>query len=304
MDSAFGVDLYQGIDPQYLFDAKGNIKLSNSRYTKAERNALNKVSIATYNKVKLYHLINNLPKGIGKSMKDLIPARIETPAKTFIEDVKASLVKEIEGLNKVIEKTTKEEHKQALQEILDLYNSLIKGNNNLRNERQILFRSIENHYNKVVKSASYLNDENNLEWSIREWQHVVTQAAGLNQATSLADLTGHLSTSDFVANSRLINRAFDTETSSRISNRDGDNVLFELVNISGYSTKPEGKKTINLDPDDKLIQDLTAFIKDGIVENLRYGAKSTSLGLRTNGSRADRLFLIVVSSPITKRLVE
>jgi hypothetical protein len=290
MDSAFGVDLYQGIDPQYLFDAKGNIKLSNSRYTKAERNALNKVSIATYNKVKLYHLINNLPKGIGKSMKDLIPARIETPAKTFIEDVKASLVKEIEGLNKVIEKTTKEEHKQALQEILDLYNSLIKGNNNLRNERQILFRSIENHYNKVVKSASYLNDENNLEWSIREWQHVVTQAAGLNQATSLADLTGHLSTSDFVANSRLINRAFDTETGSRISNRDGDNVLFELVNISGYSTKPEGKKTINLDPDDKLIQDLTAFIKDGIVENLRYGAKSTSLGLRTNGSRADRLF--------------
>ena len=39
-----------------------------------------------------------------------------------------------------------------------------------------------------------------------------------------------------------------------------------------------------------MIQDLTAFIKDGIVENLRYGAKSTSLGLRTNGSRADRLF--------------
>ena len=292
MDSAFGVDLYQGIDPQYLFDAKGNLKLSNSRYSKAERNALNKVAIATYNKVKLYHLINNLPKGIGKSMKDLIPARIETPAKTFIEDVKASLVKEIEGLNTVIEKTAKEEHKQALQEILDLYNSLIKGNNNLRNERQILFRAIENHYNKVVKSASYLNDENNLEWSIREWQHVVTQAAQINQSTSISEFTGHLSTSDFVRNSRLINRAFDTdtETGSRISNRDGDNVLFELVNISGYSTKPEGKKTINLDPDDKLIQDLTAFIKDGIVENLRYGAKSMSLGLRTNGSRADRLF--------------
>jgi hypothetical protein len=129
-----------------------------------------------------------------------------------------------------------------------------------------------------------------MEWAIREWQHVVTQARAINQVSNVNDLTGHLSSSDFIKNSRLINRAFDPESGERVVNRDGDSVLFELINLSGFSIKPEGKKTIDLDPDDKLIQDFTAFIKDGVVENLRYGAKSTSLGLTTNGSRADRLF--------------
>ena len=99
-----------------------------------------------------------------------------------------------------------------LQEIYDLFTSSIKPYNNLRNERQILFRAIENHYNKVVKSASYLNDAGDLEWSIREWQHVVTQASALNEAANLDQITGHLSSSDFVRNSRLINRAFDVES--------------------------------------------------------------------------------------------
>jgi hypothetical protein len=292
MDAAFGIDLYQGVSPENLFDAQGRIIKTNTRYNSAERNALNKVILASYHKIKLYHLINNLPKGVGKSLKDLINTRIETPSKTFIEDVKASLVKELQGLPKVISATSNETNKKALQELSDLYTSSIKSNNNLRNERQILFRSIENYYNKVVKSASYLNDANNLEWAIREWQHVLTQSSQINQLDNLDNLTGHLAAGDrdFVRNSRLMARAFDPETGQRVTNLDGESVLFEMVNLSGYSTKPEGKKTIDLDSDDKLIQDLTAFIKDGIVENLRYGAKSTSLGLRSNGSRADRLF--------------
>jgi len=82
-----------------------------------------------------------------------------------------------------------------------------------------------------------------MEWSIREWQHVVTQASSINNARTLADLTGHLNpaTNNFVGVSKLLAKAFSQETGERKLNRDEDNVLFELVNISGYSTKVEGK---------------------------------------------------------------
>ena len=314
MNAAFGVDLYQGVDPKYLFDKRGSLILNNSRYTKSQSDALRQVILAAYNKVKLYHLINNLPGKVGKKLKDQISKNIETPAKTFIEDVKKPIIQELEALTKQFSleystpqarkketapkevQGTKELPLQAklqLFEVLDLYHESIKNRNNLRNERQILFRAVENYYDKVVKSASYLNDENNLEWSIREWQHVTTQATELNRISNLSELTGHLNpaTNNFIANSRLINRAFNIQTGERGFNRDGENVLFELINISGYTTKAaEGKKTINLTPEDKLVQDLVAFLKDGVFENLRYGAKSTSLGVRTTGSRADRLF--------------
>jgi hypothetical protein len=315
MDAAFGIDLYQSIDPQYLFDKRGNVNLNNSNYSKSQVQALTKVALATYNKIKLYDAINNLPKKVGKKLKDLIPVNVETPAKTFVEDVKKPIIDELNALTKRFQEsgeyvipdakgkgTNLDElvasdgfsinEKKALFELLNLYHSSIKKSNNLRNERQVLFRSIENYYNKVIKSASYLNAEGNMEWSIREWQHVINQAGELNTIGNLAELTGHLNprTNNFIGSSRLISRAFNLETGDRTVNRDGDNVLFDFINISGYSTKVEGKKTINLTPEDKLVQDLVAFLKDGVFENLRYGAKSTSLGVRTSGSRNERLF--------------
>lgn len=293
MNDAFGVDLYQGISEQYLFDKRGDIIIANSPYTESQLNALTQVIVASYNKIKLYHLINNLE---GKSpiinkLKNEVPSSVETPAKTYISDVKKSLVTALNTLSNNFN-TLNAKDQEQFKEIVDLFTNSIKNNNNLRTERQILFRAIENYYNRVVKSASYLNDENNMEWSIREWQHVVTQASSINNARTLADLTGHLNpaTNNFVGVSKLLAKAFSQETGERKLNRDEDNVLFELVNISGYSTKVEGKKTINLNPDDKLIQDFIGFLKDGLVENLRFGAKSTSLGVRVNGSRNERLF--------------
>lgn len=311
MNDAFGVDLYQGQNPDLIFDKRGMLN-SNSRYNNSDKAALRNVIKAAYNKIYLYQAIKTLPNKISKQLKNHVNTNIETPAKTFIQDIKKPLIKELEALTKkfqgeyilpenrnkqpqlppTTDKSYTAAEKTLLFEILDHYHNNIKRNNNLRNERQILFRSIENYYNRVVKSASYLNENDDLEWAIREWQHVVTQSQSLNTIGNLYELSGHLNptTNNFIANSRLIERAFNLGTGERMVNMDGVEVLFDLINISGYKAQTEGDKTIDLNPDDKLIQDFTSFIKDGVVENLRYGAKSTSLGLRTNGSRRDRLF--------------
>jgi hypothetical protein len=303
MRDAFGIDLY----PQNMasfFDKQGNIRQTLSPYSATTEDAMRKSALAAYNKMVLYNLISKLPIKEYRNLHNKVNKAVETPARTFLSDVRKDIagllqegIKELKG-----DLTPYEEDTQSIlsyKEVLNHFNENI-GNQTLTNERQLLFKAAENFY-YVTKSASFINDEGNLEWSIREWQHLVSEVSNVNNVQNVKDLSGHLNlnsndfvgnfdeTGSFSTNSALLNKLFN-QSGTRRKNLSKEFRKMEVVNFTGYTVGPEGKKTINLNPEDKLIQDLGAYLKEGVFENMRPGSKASSYATRMSGSRAERLY--------------
>ena len=303
MRDAFGIDLY----PQNMasfFDKQGNIRQTLSPYSATTEDAMRKSALAAYNKMVLYNLISKLPIKEYRNLHNKVNKAVETPARTFLSDVRKDIagllqegIKELKGKTAITEEDT--EATTNFKKVLQHFNENI-GNQTLTNERQLLFKAAENFY-YVTKSASFINDEGNLEWSIREWQHLVSEVSNVNNVQNVKDLSGHLNlnsndfvgnfdeTGSFSTNSALLNKLFN-QSGTRRKNLSKEFRKMEVVNFTGYTVGPEGKKTINLNPEDKLIQDLGAYLKEGVFENMRPGSKASSYATRMSGSRAERLY--------------
>lgn len=303
MRDAFGIDLY----PQNMasfFDKQGNIRQTLSPYSATTEDAMRKSALAAYNKMVLYNMINKLPVKEYRNLLNKVNKAVETPARTFLSDVRKDIssllqegIKELKGNTAITEKDT--EATIAYKNVLQHFNENI-GNQTLANERQLLFKAAENFY-YVTKSASFINDEGNMEWSIREWQHLVSEVSNVNNVQNVKDLSGHLNlnsndfvgnfdkSGSFVTNSALLNKLFN-QSGTRRKNLSKEFRKMEVVNFTGYTPGVDGKKTINLNPEDKLIQDLGAYLKEGVFENMRPGSKASSYATRMSGSRAERLY--------------
>lgn len=303
MRDAFGIDLYPQNMPSF-FDKQGNIRQTLSPYSLTTEDAIRKSALAAYNKMVLYNMINKLPAKEYRDLLNKVNKAVETPARTFLSDVRKDIssllqegIKELKGNTAITEKDT--EATIAYKNVLQHFNENI-GNQTLTNERQLLFKAAENFY-YVTKSASFINDEGNMEWSIREWQHLVSEVSNVNNVQNVKDLSGHLNlnSNDFVGNfdesgafttnSALLNKLFN-QSGTRRKNLSKELRKMEVVNFTGFSVGPEGKKTINLNSDDKLIQDLGAYLKEGVFENMRPGSKASSYATRMSGSRSERLY--------------
>jgi hypothetical protein len=302
MSDAFGIDLYPKNKASF-FKKDGSPNPAVFPYTSAQETAIRSVALAAYNKMVLYNLISKLDNKAYGSIKNRVNEKIETPARTFVNDLSKQLitvleegVKSLKGDLNITEEDTPEvvAYKQVLQHFKAM------GSATLRNERQLLFKAAENYY-KVVKSASYLNEAGDMEWAIREWQHLASEVQKINKLKNVNDLEGHLTVgkNDFVGffnedgefetNSALLNKLFNPEGKRR-KNRSKDNAGIELNNFTGFQIGAEGQKTINLNVEDKVVQDLGGFLKDGIMVNMTPGAKASYYAVRMNGSRDERVY--------------
>lgn len=280
----FGVDLIQGKESS-LFDKKGKLRQSVSPYTQGTVAATRKLALSSYNKIKLYDLIYNLPDNKKfKGLKNLIPVNIETPAKTFLNDLRADIFDRINAMKAPLKDDVE------FAEVFEFLKNNFNKKEYLNNEKVLLFKAIENYY-QVTKSGSFLNEAGDLEWSIREQQHLTNEISKINRVNNINELSGYLNplTNNFVKHSALLKKVFNEAGEKRIT-RSRLPISLELKNITGFKGDTFGQKTINLSPEDKYVQDIGSFLKDGLVENLRNGAKSSSFGISVGESKSDRYF--------------
>ena len=280
----FGIDLIQGKESS-LFDKKGKLRQSVSPYTQATVSAARTLALSSYNKIKLYELIYNLPENKKfKGLKNLVPTSIETPAKTFLNDLRSDIFDRINAMK------TPLKDDPEFSELYEFLKNNFSKKEYLNNEKVLLFKAIRNYY-QVTQSGSFLNEAGDLEWSIREQQHLVNEVSKINQTENINDLSGHLNPekNNFVKHSAILKKLFNEAGAKKVT-RSRLPMTLEVRNITGFKGDSFGQKTINLSPEDKYVQDIASFLKDGIVENLRNGAKSTSLGLSIGESKQDRYF--------------
>jgi len=280
LQDSFGINLTQG-KAKVLFDKKGQIRKSVSPYSPGTIAAIRKMALSAYKKMQLYELVYNLPLNDKyRGLKNLVPRNIETPAGTFLSDLRTDIYDRIVAMNKPLAK------EEEFKPVYDFLTANFNKKEFLNNERVLLYKAIENYY-YVTKSGSFLNEEGNMEWSIRERQHLAYQIEKINAAQNINELTGHLNPNrnNFIGKSALMRKMFN-EGGERLIGKSRMPVTMRLDNFTGFSDK----KTINLDVDDKYVQDLAAFLKEGIVENMRNGAKSSTFAIRVGESRGSRIY--------------
>ena len=272
----FGVDLYGGVSPSLMFDRKGNfIPSSNLRITPIGLKNILTIAKLSVNKMVL---MDQIARSGNLDLIGLTPQTTSLPLSTWTTDISSKLQKAINAL-------------KDNDPVKVLYKQRFGSITTFKNERRNFFNTIESFYN-LSNSASYLNLEKNLEWSIREWNHMIDTVEDLNKVKNLSQLKGHLSpeTNNFIKYSAWGKKMFDFN-GDRKKNLAGEDVSIEVLNFSGMQTGIfDGKKTTNLSADSKLVQDFLGFLKDRTFENIRAGAKNSAFATRINGNLADRTY--------------
>ena len=275
LKDVFNIDLVQNVAYKDLFDSKGYVKRQqNPIFTKLALDSIKAVANNTLFKMKLETLMSQSKFDF---IKNKARTNISTPLSSFVGDVPVAIASKIKDLpNTDPVKIYHKEHFYSAKP--------------LNSERKNFYETIEKFYN-VVNSASFLSAENKLEWSIREWNHLLHTVSILNSVDNVYELPESLNpnTYPFAKHSVWYNMLFD-ETGNRRLDNAGEKVMLEAANYSGYQFGEIGKKTTNLSGDTKMLQDLFSFLTDSTVENLRPGAKDSSFSVRISGNKQARTY--------------
>jgi len=271
LNDVFGIDLIGNRNPNLLFNKKGELQFSvNPVFTPT--NTRNIVRVANNALFKL-NLISMLPSELSA------PVVGSNPLLTLSSDLSKQLKAQIDKLGS----SPKE---KAIKEYVAAHFKFAT----LDNERTSAFSAFEKIYN-ISNSASYISPEGNLEYAVREWNHLIDTVSKINSVDSIYDLSGHLNpeTNNFLEYSILMKKMFRKDDGTRRVTTAGEDVELRVANMSGYTIGTSmGDKTTNLTGDGKLLQDFISFKRDAIVENMRVGAKSSSFATSINGNKSDR----------------
>lgn len=278
----YGVDLIQGNEDK-MFNKKGDfIKGSVPYLNLTTLTNLRNLAQHSFNKLTLIYKIaieSNAPNQakVPASLRELVSSNIESPFSYFATDINKNLQKEINKLddNHPIKKFYKDRFKQTTT----------------YSERKYVFDTISFIYN-TMESASFLNGENNLEWSIKDRNHILSTKEKINSVENIKDLPIYLHPDNFkFANYSVWYKRLFGEDGNRLIAEDGQKTIIQILNFSDLTVgKLNGQKTTNLTADDKYIQDLLSFIVDGVVENLRFGSKSSSFASVVGNNRKERVY--------------
>lgn len=266
---AFGVDLIQEGTPFELkFDKRGNIDYArSSKYHNARKTkAVVEVARHAHKKIKLF---NAITESGNEKLQNYIQKNIDRPFATFTSNIATPL----QG---VINKLSKD------NPVYQLYNELFGKSVTVQKELKTVFNYVEDFYN-IINSMSRLNDEGNLEYGVKEWNHATDFVNELNAVENVNDLEGNYAASGFQDVSIWRQRMFDT-IGNRLSREDGSPMQLAMVEYSGLTISGKGKKTTNLTGDDKMLHDFLGWMKFGLVENLRPGAKSSAYATKLNSN--------------------
>ena len=278
----FGVDLIQG-NEDIMFNRKGDYIPNSVPYiNQLTLQNLKNLARHSFRKLSLIYLITvesnrpDYPK-VPKSLKDEVSALIESPFTYFATDIKKSLISEIEKLadNHPIKKYFKDNFKQTTT----------------FSERKYVFDSISFIYNSM-SSSSYLNAANDLEWSIKDRNHMLSVKERINTAKTIDQLPSYLNPVNFpfAKYSVMYSKLFG-EDGKKLISQDGQETNIQILNFAGFTVgRLDGQKTTNLTGDDKFNQDLLAFLQDGVFENIRFGSKSSSYATTVGNNKKERLY--------------
>lgn len=271
----FGIDLFNGVSDSVLFNRKGELNFNaNPKITPTSLKGLRRMGAWAFNKM---ILVDKITRSKNEDLISLAPATTGNPAATWTTDISGRLK---EAINKL-------DSKNDLKIFYDKYFKT----STVKNERRNFYETVEGFYN-LSNSASYLSIENNLEWSIREWNHLLNTVENINSIEHISQLEGHLSpaTNNFIKHSAWFDKMFDYD-GNRKYDQNGDPVKLEVYNMAGLQVGSlRGRKTTNLAADGKLIQDFLGFLQDRTVENMRAGAKSSSFATRISGNTTNRTY--------------
>lgn len=278
----FGVDLIRN-NEERMFDNKGNYKKNSVPYINdLTLQNLRSLAAHSFNKLRLIYMISvesqqpNYPK-ISVALRNSVSSMIESPFTYFATDISRQLIFEIKKLD--------DKHP-----IKEFFNKAFKQTTTY-NERKYVFDSISFIYN-TMESASYLNGENNLEWSIRDRNHILSIKERINAAKSIDDLPANLhpDNSAFFKYSLWMKKLW-TENGNKSKSQDGQDTQIGLLNFADLTVgRLDGQKTTSLTSDDKYIQDLVSFLVDGVFENLRFGSKSSSFASVIGNNKKERIY--------------
>ena len=275
----FGIDLYNNIPEATLFNRKGEFNFKAN--PKISPNALKNINYMSKLAINKMLLVDEINRSTNKDLKDLVPGATSGPLATWTSDLSEKLNKKIKEVLPSLPSTSK------IRKIYESY----KGITTFKNERRNFYNTVEL-FNNISNSASYLSIENNLEWSIREWNHMLSTVEEINNVNNWSELQGHLDPekNNFIKKSAWFKKIFNSD-GSRKNNEAGEPVSLEVINFSGMQVgDKDGKKTTNLSADSKLIQDFLGFLKDATFENIRVGAKSSSFATRIKGNKSERTY--------------
>jgi hypothetical protein len=278
----FGVDLIRGNEDK-MFDNRGNYKKNSVPYINdLTLQNLRSLASHSFKKLQLIYLISVESKRPGYPpiptiLRDSVSSNIESPFTYFATDISQALIYEIKKLDDKhpIKKFFTDNFKQTTT----------------YSERKYVFDAISFVYN-TMESASYLNGENNLEWSIRDRNHLLSMKEKINAAETIDDLPAniHPDNSAFFPYSLWMKRLW-TEDGKKAISQDGQKTKLDILNFSDLTVgRLDGQKTTNLTSDDKYIQDFLSFLVDGVFENLRFGSKSSSFASVVGNNKKERIY--------------
>ena len=167
---------------------------------------------------------------------------------------------------------------------------------NFRNDLDQIYKYYDKFY-KIYGDKSFLNQENNLQFSIVPYSEFTYQIEQFNAANTVDDLAGnlqtsHIVTSSFAPYSLWLSKTFN-EDGTRKTNSSQKPVELKAINWAGptvmreTATAGKGKKTSNLKSSEKFVNDFFSFLKGYVFENIRFGAKNTSIATVFTGSIND-----------------
>lgn len=229
-----------------------------------------------FTRVKLYDYLSKLPKAkvdrilrpLGKLSVNFSPAQLKQLEKM---GVATSLRTKLTPKDKFVVKNIK----SAANNTLSLYDDL----------------------KQFYGDQSYINIEGELQWGMHQWNELVYRINQVNKATTVQELADNLQTQSMVTNgffdaSVYMKKLFAENGKKRKRNAEGDNVELSFLgwqgmSVQNYSDTKRGNKAVDLTPEDKLAYDFFSFLKIRLVENLRFGAKSSAYSIQFKGTKSD-----------------
>lgn len=144
---------------------------------------------------------------------------------------------------------------------------------------------------------SYINIEGELQWGMHQWNELSYKINQVNAAQTIEDLQNNLQTRSMVTNgffncSVFMKKLFSESGKKRDRNQEGDKAELSLLGWQGMSIQQNsdtqrGNKAVDLTPEDKLAYDFFSYLNLRLVENLRFGAKSSAYAIQFKGGKND-----------------
>jgi hypothetical protein len=236
-----------------------------------------------------------------KSRKaDLSELAIQTFARIIAQETLYSANK-VEGILRPLGRLTTNYSKA----VLSVFQSMGINTSLVQKEDKFKIQNIKSTANNILSlyddlkqfygDQSYINIEGELQWGMHQWNELSYKINRINAAKTVEDLqeneqTRSMVTNGFFTSSVFMKKLFGENGKKR--NRGVENEKEELsllgwqgMSIQGNSDTTRGSKAVDLSPEDKLAYDFFSFLKIRLVENLRFGAKSSAYSIQFKGNK-------------------